>query len=219
MIDQQPVIVVDRQRYTEGFIDLKFLELTKFVFGVEPLLIELDLPRWWFYPPDDVVGMYDEGDIEFFDEIAKEKPGLEIDSVKEYMYSKEFAELVLRRFVEALNADAPRLIDKNMVKLIVLESGWEFTKCVNESFKKVFANATVCNPERERVSYPLNVSTKKLSVSKPARDALQRHGIYTVDELTEYSEANLLHISGIGKRTITHIKTDLAYYSLELQSA
>jgi DNA-directed RNA polymerase alpha subunit len=55
-------------------------------------------------------------------------------------------------------------------------------------------------------------------LAAPARRALENEGIYTVEQLTAYSETQLLQLHGLGKRTLPKLKQLLAEKDLTFKA-
>lgn len=58
---------------------------------------------------------------------------------------------------------------------------------------------------------------RDLNISMPAKRALEREGINSVQELAGFSEEQLLSLHGLGKTAIPQIKQDLRTLGLELK--
>lgn len=219
MATQQSIIIIDKQKFTKGFIDDKYLRLIKLMFGIEPLVVEVELPRWWFYGPEGVAEMHAEGEDEMDDEILKERSDLDLDNIEEYMRSEAFAEFVFKGFVEALESAAPYSIDESMVKLIVLEAGWEFTEHVSKAFARTFTNATVCDAEGELASWPYNIYLGELNLHEITRRALRKGGFYRLGDLGDFTASELLEMPEISTPSIAEVKAILARYKRGLEPA
>src|ERR1700761_3292539 len=72
MATQQPIIIVDKDMYGDTPISESHLRLIGFMFGIKPRVINVELPRWWFYSPAGMQDMCVEEGMS--DEIVREKP-------------------------------------------------------------------------------------------------------------------------------------------------
>lgn len=195
-------------------------EYTEQLFGVRPVFINIDFPKW----------LCDPSDTDFW-EIIKQNPQLSLSEAEKWVKADEFTAFVHDYLSDQFTHSAESDVNRESVRLVKVGSYFSDTDFGHvedeiedeqkpqlfETLRSLFPNAVAYDDYDTPVNDYTHTDVAELVISLRPYNCLRRGGITTIGQLVDKNEAYLKSIPNLGAKALREIKEALSDIGLQLQ--